>query len=61
VAVGFSALRLIVAVIAMVLAGTSMTWIAKRQIGGQTGDIAGACQQLAEIAFLCVMANHAGL
>ncbi|MDB5594868.1 MAG: hypothetical protein JWM36_1829 [Hyphomicrobiales bacterium] len=60
-AVGLSPLRMIVAVIAMVLAGASMTWIAKRQIGGQTGDVAGACQQVAEIAFLCVMASHAGL
>jgi adenosylcobinamide-GDP ribazoletransferase len=28
-----------------------VTWWARRAIGGQTGDIAGACQQLAEIGF----------
>jgi adenosylcobinamide-GDP ribazoletransferase len=27
--------------------------LARRQIGGQTGDVAGAAQQLAEIACLC--------
>ena len=30
-----------------------MTALARRQIGGQTGDVAGAAQQLAEIACLC--------
>ncbi len=34
-----------------------MTWIAKRQIGGQTGDIAGASQQIAEIMFLLALAS----
>jgi adenosylcobinamide-GDP ribazoletransferase len=38
-----------------------MTEISRRQIGGQTGDVAGAAQQLAEIAFLCVLASHAAL
>ena len=28
-----------------------MTWWSLRAIGGQTGDIAGAVQQMAEIAF----------
>jgi len=27
--------------------------LARRQIGGQTGDVAGAAQQVAEIACLC--------
>ena len=34
-------------------AALAMTAIARRQIGGQTGDVAGAAQQLAEIACLC--------
>jgi adenosylcobinamide-GDP ribazoletransferase len=38
--------------LAIVLAGLMTAW-ARRSIGGQTGDIAGACEQLAEIAFLC--------
>ncbi len=35
-------------------AAAAMTGISARQIGGQTGDVAGAAQQLAEMAFLCV-------
>lgn len=31
---------------------------AKRQIGGQTGDVAGAAQQLAEVTYCLVMAAH---
>jgi adenosylcobinamide-GDP ribazoletransferase len=34
-------------------AALAMTEIARRQIGGQTGDVAGAAQQLAEIGCLC--------
>ncbi len=34
-------------------AALAMSAIARRQIGGQTGDVAGAAQQLAEIACLC--------
>lgn len=30
-------------------------WLARRQIGGQTGDVFGACQQTAEIACLCAI------
>lgn len=33
-------------------AALAMTGLARRQIGGQTGDVAGACEQLAEIACL---------
>ena len=46
----------IASLVAGALASLAMTWIAARQIGGQTGDIAGAAQQLAEIAILCVLA-----
>jgi adenosylcobinamide-GDP ribazoletransferase len=38
---------------AALLAALAMTAVARRQIGGQTGDVAGAAQQLAEIACLC--------
>lgn len=51
------ATRWVAAVAAAALAAGAMTWIAKRQIGGQTGDIAGAAQQLAEIAFLLALAT----
>ena len=44
---------------AAVLAGLSaagMAWLAKRQIGGQTGDVLGAAEQVAEIAILMLLA-----
>jgi adenosylcobinamide-GDP ribazoletransferase len=43
-------------VVLAVAAALAMTAIARRQIGGQTGDVAGAAEQLAEIAFLAVLA-----
>jgi adenosylcobinamide-GDP ribazoletransferase len=44
---------------AAVLAGlgaAGMAWLAKRQIGGQTGDVLGAAEQVAEIAILLLLA-----
>jgi adenosylcobinamide-GDP ribazoletransferase len=32
-----------------------MTWLSKKKIGGHTGDVAGAAQQLSEIAFLIAL------
>jgi adenosylcobinamide-GDP ribazoletransferase len=51
------AARWLAGVIAAILGACAMTWIAKRQIGGQTGDIAGASQQIAEIMFLLALAS----
>jgi adenosylcobinamide-GDP ribazoletransferase len=48
--------RLLIAVVAAFAAAGVMSLIARRHIGGQTGDIAGASQQLAEIAFLLMLA-----
>jgi adenosylcobinamide-GDP ribazoletransferase len=51
------------AVLAGLLSGAAalvMTAIARRQIGGQTGDVAGAAQQLAEIACLYGLLIGAG-
>ncbi|MEJ0092550.1 MAG: adenosylcobinamide-GDP ribazoletransferase [Methylocella sp.] len=39
---------------ASVIAGFGCSALAKRQIGGQTGDVAGAAQQISEIAFYLV-------
>jgi adenosylcobinamide-GDP ribazoletransferase len=52
------------ALAAAVLAGAAawaMSALARRQIGGQTGDVAGATQQAAEIACLCglLIGGHA--
>ncbi|MFN3892663.1 MAG: adenosylcobinamide-GDP ribazoletransferase [Beijerinckiaceae bacterium] len=55
------AARWFAAVAAAVAAACLMTWVAKRQIGGQTGDIAGASQQLAEICFLLALASGQAL
>ncbi len=45
--------RAVAAVIAGAIGAAAMTASAKRQIGGQTGDVAGAAQQWAEIAGWC--------
>ena len=33
-------------------AALALTWVARRRLGGQTGDVIGACQQVAEVAAL---------
>ena len=38
--------------IAVTAGGAAMAWLARRQIGGQTGDVLGAAQQVAEAAAL---------
>ena len=45
--------RAFAALIAGVIGAAGMTVLAKRQIGGQTGDVAGAAQQGSEIAAWC--------
>ena len=42
------------------LAVAGMAWLAMRQIGGQTGDVLGAAQQVAEVAVLAAAAAAAG-
>lgn len=44
-----------VALPAVVVAAACVAWIAYRQLGGQTGDILGAAQQLAELAGLLAL------
>ena len=45
--------RALAAVAASAIGAAAMTALARRQIGGQTGDVAGAAQQWAEIAAWC--------
>ncbi len=40
------------AALAALAAGLALSWLAWRQIGGQTGDVLGAIEQVAEIAVL---------
>ena len=42
-------------------AAAGVGWLARRQIGGTTGDVFGAAEQLAEIAVLFAIASHLGL
>ena len=53
---GGSLPRVIAACTLAALAAYGITALARRQIGGQTGDVAGAAQQAAEIAILLVFA-----
>jgi adenosylcobinamide-GDP ribazoletransferase len=39
-----------------VAAAIGMAWLARRQIGGQTGDVLGAAEQVAETAILVLLA-----
>jgi adenosylcobinamide-GDP ribazoletransferase len=44
------------AIAALLAAGVATLWIersARRQVGGQTGDVLGAVQQISEVAILC--------
>jgi adenosylcobinamide-GDP ribazoletransferase len=47
-------LRAIVALILLSVVVALMAWLSKKQIGGQTGDVLGAVEQLSEIAILLV-------
>jgi adenosylcobinamide-GDP ribazoletransferase len=38
------------------LSGLGMAWLAQRQIGGQTGDVLGGAEQIAETAILVLLA-----
>ena len=42
------------------LCAAGMAWLAKRQIGGQTGDVLGGAEQLAETAILVLLAAKLG-
>jgi adenosylcobinamide-GDP ribazoletransferase len=53
---GWTALSLLFATLAVTL---WLSWTALRRIGGQTGDILGATQQLAEVACLTVLSAQA--
>ena len=58
---GLSPLRLALALVATIAGAAAVTLIAQRQIGGQTGDVGGAAQQIGEILFLCVVASQRAL
>ncbi|MCJ2014594.1 adenosylcobinamide-GDP ribazoletransferase [Methylobacterium sp. J-076] len=51
-ALGLDAAGVVTMVLLSGLAALSVTGLARRRLGGQTGDVIGACQQAAEIAAL---------
>jgi adenosylcobinamide-GDP ribazoletransferase len=53
---GFGALRALGACVAALLGARGVCALAEQKIGGQTGDVAGAAQILAELAFLLLLA-----
>ena len=58
-AIGFLALRWQLALAAVLLMGgcvSAMVWIARRQIGGLTGDVLGGTQQVCETTILLLIA-----
>jgi adenosylcobinamide-GDP ribazoletransferase len=42
------------------IGATGMAWLAQRQIGGQTGDVLGGAEQVAETAILVLLAARLG-
>jgi adenosylcobinamide-GDP ribazoletransferase len=47
----------IVSMIGLAIAGVFMAWLSARQIGGQTGDVLGAVEQIGEVLVLLVAAT----
>jgi len=48
------------AAVVTALSALAMAWLAKRQIGGQTGDVLGAAEQVAETAVLLLLSARFG-
>jgi adenosylcobinamide-GDP ribazoletransferase len=48
------------AALAAAAAAVGMAWLAQRQIGGQTGDVLGGAEQVAETAILVLLAAQLG-
>jgi adenosylcobinamide-GDP ribazoletransferase len=56
-ALGFGPGKAILSVILLAMIGLMTAWLAVKQLGGQTGDILGAYEQLAETAILLMAAS----
>ncbi len=57
VLIGLGGIRFVVALLLLAAAFGAMRWLTLRQIGGQTGDVAGALEQIGEILLLLVAAS----
>lgn len=54
-ALGLPPLGLLLALVLAPLAALGLSALARRKIGGQTGDVVGACQQVGEVAVLLAL------
>jgi adenosylcobinamide-GDP ribazoletransferase len=52
ICVGFT--RAVIALVLLAMVVTVMAWLSRKQIGGQTGDVLGAVEQVSEIVILLV-------
>jgi len=57
---GFGVRHAIIGLILLALAGLIMAVLATRQVGGQTGDVLGALEQIGEIAIVLLAATFLG-
>ena len=53
---GLGPSKAIVGLILLALVGSMLAWLAVKQVGGQTGDILGALEQIGEIAIMLLAA-----
>jgi adenosylcobinamide-GDP ribazoletransferase len=63
IGVAFLCLPILEAFLAILVAGcaaTAVAWLANQQIGGQTGDVLGGTQQIAEVAILLLLTIRLG-
>lgn len=59
-AIGLGPAAGICAIVSLAVAFVFLAWLCRRQIGGHTGDVLGALEQLGEIIILLVAAANAG-
>jgi adenosylcobinamide-GDP ribazoletransferase len=59
-AVGLGPAAGVCAFVLIAVAFASLAWLSVRQIGGQTGDVLGALEQIGEIVVLLVAAANIG-
>jgi adenosylcobinamide-GDP ribazoletransferase len=54
---GLGSTGAIAGLLMLVSAGLSLAWLARKQIGGQTGDVLGTLEQISEAAILLLAAS----
>lgn len=57
VLLGLGPSKSLIVLISLLVAGLAMAWLVTRQIGGQTGDVLGAFEQIGEILILLIVAT----